>query len=255
MSLPDDQEQTSNPEVQETVVLSEFDRIIGALFDPKEAFADIAVRPVRWWVPLLILTILAMIFLFAFTQQVGWETFFQQQMEIDSRLQELPADQQARILESQVRIVPYFAWGFGLISWPMVALVIAVAMLFLFNVLAGQQLAFRSIFAATCYAVLPVVFFYLTALVTMFIKDPVDFDLQNPIASNLAVFLNPAMDAAWLVSLAKSLDLFNFWVLILLASGMSAIGRRLTWGRAFGWILGGWIMLVTVKVGFSWIFA
>lgn len=254
MNFPNPDESSKLPESQENQPLSEFDRIISALFDPKEAFADIAVRPVRWWVPLLILTAMAMIFLFAFTQQVGWETFFQQQMETNPQLQQLPADQQARILESQVKIAPYIIWGIALVAPTILALVVAGAMLFLFNVLAGQQLIFRPVFAATCYAFLPGVLFYPAAVVTMYMKEPAEFYLENPIASNLAALLNPATNAAWLVSLARSFDLFTIWTLILLASGMSASGRRLTWGKAFRWILGGWMMLVVVKAAFNWIF-
>lgn len=232
--------------------LSEVDRLIGALFEPKEAFADIAARPHRWWVPLLILTALSLAFLFAFQQQVGWETFFQQQMETNPRLQQMSPEQQEQILDSQLRIVPYSSYGLGLFSWPVLALLTAAIWVFVFNVLAGQQLPFRTIFSVTCYGYLPFALFYPAAVVIMFLKEPADFYLDNPLASNLGALFDPANSAAWLVSLGRSLDLFTLWCLFLFATGLAAAGRRLRRGRALGWVFGAWTGFLLVKTGLSW---
>jgi hypothetical protein len=65
-----------------------------------------------------------------------------------------------------------------------VALAVAGSLLFVFNVLLGTQLSFRQMFALTNYGLLPQAVGVLLAIVVLFLKDPAEFDLQNPVASN-----------------------------------------------------------------------
>lgn len=44
-------------------------------------------------------------------------------------------------------------------------------------------------------------------------------DLDNPLAANVGAIL-PDDSAKWLMALGKSIDLFSFWTLILLAIGV-----------------------------------
>jgi len=233
--------------------LSEFDRLIGVLFEPGETFKDVVARPARWWVPLLILTLLGLTFLLVFEQRVGWEIFFRQQFDTNPRLQTMSLEQQERILERQLGFSDY-SLVVGILSWTLITLLLAAILLFVFNILMGQHMDFSAVYSVTCYGLLPYVFFYLAALVTMFLKEPRDFYLDHPIASNLGIFLNPAADPLWLVSLASSVDFFNLWCLVLFASGMAAAGRRLAWGRAFGWVLGASAVFLLLRSGVFWVF-
>lgn len=262
MSSPDSPTPLPVPEAQNSPLPSEsppapmghFDRLFGALFDPKPAFADIAARPRGWWVPLLVLIVLSAIFLGAFSERVGWERFLRQQFASNERIQQIPVERQEEILQQQLAIVPYFAYV-GAILGPIIqALVIAGVMLFVFNVMLGNQIRFLQSFSLTCYALLPNAVKAVVMLPVLFLKAPRDFDLQNPIASNLGVFLSPDTFPAWIISLGNSLDAFNLWSLALLAVGFSAAGRRLSWGRALGWILAAWSLYLIAKVGGVWIF-
>lgn len=91
--------------------------------------------------------------------------------------------------------------------------------------------------------------------VILFLKAPADFDVTNPVASNIGAFLDPNTVPHWLVSVATSVDVFNLWMVLVLATGFSAAGRRLPWGRAFGWVLATWILWLVVKGGGAWIFS
>ena len=234
--------------------MGELDRLVGVLFDPKPVFADIATKP-RWWIPLILLTVLIVSFTFAFSKRVGWEGFMRQELEMSSRTRNLPAEQKERILEQQMRFVPIFAQVQAGLAFGLIALVVAAVFLFVFNILAGAELGFKAAWGVTCYAFLPQVFGILLAIAVLFLKDPADFDLRNPVASNLAAFLDPSTTPAWLFGLAASLDIFVVWVLLLLATGFSAAARKLSWWRSLTWVTASWIVWVAVKCGWIWIWS
>src|SRR3990167_6434826 len=100
--------------------LGHFDRLAGVLFDPAPAFADVAARPAGWWLPLLLLTIITVGFIFAFTERVGWERFMRQQLEQSSRTQQMPVEQREEVLRQQLRFVPIFSHIQGALAWPLI---------------------------------------------------------------------------------------------------------------------------------------
>lgn len=234
--------------------MSETDRLIGVLFDPKPAFADVAARP-RWWVPLILFAVLGVGFTYAFTQRVGWERFMRQQLESNTRIQQLSAEQREQLIGQQARFAPIFGYVGGVLAWPVITLVSAGAFLFVFNVLLGSQLTFRSVFGVTCYGVLPHFLGGLLAVVVMFLKEPADFDLQNPLATNIGAFLDPNTAPPWLISLGSSIDIFTIWTLVLLATGFAVAARKLAWSKAFTWVVVTWGLWLVVKTGWVWIFS
>jgi hypothetical protein len=60
-------------------------RISGVLLDPKKAFADIAAKP-SWIVPLVLTIVLGLAFVYIFTTKVGWDRYFHQMAETNSRM-------------------------------------------------------------------------------------------------------------------------------------------------------------------------
>lgn len=234
--------------------MSEFDRLIGVLFDPKPAFADVVARP-RWWVPLVLLIVLSVGYIFAFTQHVGWEGFMREKIETSPRTQQMSAEQREQIIQQQLRWAPTIGYVFGGLSWVVITLVVAGAFLFVFNLLLGAQLSFRPVFGVTCYSMLPFALATLLAGAVMFLKEPAQFDLENPLASNLGAFLDPTTAPAWLLSLGRSIDLFNIWVLLLLASGLSAAARKVSWSKALTWVVATWVVWLVVKSGWAWIWS
>lgn len=229
-------------------------RLGGVLFDPKPAFADIAARPTGWWVPLVLLSVISVGFILTFNQRVGWERFFRQQFEQNPRTREMSAEQREQVLRQQLAVVPIFAPISSALAYPVISLAVAGAFLFVFNILAGSQLTFRSVFAVTCYGYLPFGVAGLLAVALMLVQSPQDFDLQNPVASNLGIFFDPG-ESPVSFALATTIDAFSVWVLLLLATGFSAAGRRLAWGKAFTWVVITWALYVAVKVGWVWVWS
>ncbi|MFQ5777394.1 MAG: Yip1 family protein [Terriglobia bacterium] len=234
--------------------MSEIDRLIGVLFDPKPAFADVAARP-RWWVPLILLGVLALGFTYAYTQRVGWERFMRQQLESSPQVQQMSAEQREQMIQQQTRFAPVVGYVFGVLGWPFITLVSAGAFLLVFNVMLGTRLSFRAIYGVTCYGMLPHFLAGVLAVVVMFLKDPADFDLENPLATNIGAFLDPNTVPRWLISLGSSIDVFTIWSLVLLATGLSVAARKLAWSKAFTWVVAVWGFWLVVKTGWVWIFS
>ena len=133
--------------------------------------------------------------------------------------------------------------------------VVALAMWGAYNLLGGANTNFSTAFAITSHAAIVGVVSSILFLVILYLKPPGTVDLENPLASNLAAFL-PEDAAKWLVALLKSIDIFSFWTLILLAIGFGATNRKkLRGSKAFTIAFSIWAVYVVCHVGGVWIFS
>jgi hypothetical protein len=230
--------------------MGELARLTGVVWSPGLAFRDVAARP-RWWPPLVILVLASLIFTYSFTQRVGWERFFRQQAETNSRMRDMPADQKEQTIAMQIRVGPGFAYGGIALGFPFMAAVTAGVFLFLFRTVFGAELSFRQAFAIVCYSWIPLLFGSIMALAVMLLKNPEEFDLNYPTLTNIGAFLEPASTPKWLLSLGTSIDIFTMWTLVLLATGLAAAGRKISFGSSFACVIGTWAVYVLVKMGWA----
>ncbi|MGH9787631.1 MAG: YIP1 family protein [Candidatus Acidiferrales bacterium] len=240
-----------NQQQVSTEPMGELGRLGGVLFDPKPAFADIVQRP-RWWVPLALLAALSVIFITLFSQRVGWEQVVRKAIESNPQtLERIPADRREDVIRQQAGISRTVGYVFSVLGMPLFALVLTGVFLFVFNLLAGaSDVRFQPAFAVVCYSLLPFGVRGVLAGVMMYVQSPAEFDIQNPVMSNLAAVLDPNTTPAWLLAVLRSADLFNLWVVLLIATGFSVLARKMPWGRAFGWVLGAWLVWLLL-VGFG----
>lgn len=233
--------------------MGETQRLIGIFWEPRPVYENLASRP-RWWVPLVLLTVLALVYIGTFSRVVGWDTFIRQQFETNPRLQQLSPDQRAQAMEMQVKIGSRLAYVGGALGMTVSTLVIAGILLGAFNLLGGASLTFKQAFSVTCYSFLPTALSTVLALIVMLFKNPEDFDLQNPLVLNVGAFLDPATTSKGLHSFATSLDLFSFWVILLLALGMCVAARRLSYAKSLMLVLVPWAVYVAAKSGWAALF-
>lgn len=233
--------------------MGEFARLAGVLTDPKPAFADILIRP-RWWVPLVLAVVLTIVYTAAFSQRVGWERYMRHVIDTNPRTQSLSVEQRERIVEQQTRVAGTFGYAGAALALPVMALVVAGVLLFVFKLVMDAQLAFRQVFAVTCYSFMTSVVAVALSILVMFLKNPDDFDLQDPLGAHLGVLLDPQTTPKWLVSLGTSLDLFTLWMILLLATGLYVAARKLSWGKSLAGVLAPWGVWVVVKAAWSAIF-
>jgi hypothetical protein len=226
--------------------MSEAGRITGVYIDPKPAFADIAARP-RWYVPLILMMVAGLAFTFSFTSRIGWRGYIAKTMENNPRARDLPAEQRELQINTGAKIAPIFGYAYSLVGIPVVALIVAAVMLLMCKMI-GAPLQFKQMFAISAYAMLPGLLFTILAIVVMFLKNPEDFNLQNPLFFNIGAAMEPPPNTGkFLYSLASSIDLFTFWTILLLATGISVAARKVPFSKAVIAVATPWIIWVLVK--------
>lgn len=225
-------------------------RMLGALFSPRKTFESIARRP-TWLPPVILACLLALVVVALFSHRVGWRSYLDKQVANSSRFQQLPADQQQRTMEAQLKWTPRVAYAEVIIAPFAGALVLAGIFLGVLNGLGGTRFNFKTSLGIVSYSWMPNVISGLLGIVVLLVKDPATIDLQNLVASNAGAFLADN-SPKWLVAMLTPVDLFSFWVMILLGIGYSAAApKKLSFMKAFSWIFSLWVVYVLVRVGLT----
>jgi hypothetical protein len=164
-------------------------------------------------------------------------------------------EQKEQRIEGGAKFSPPFTYAIGLLGPIIFVLVVALAMWGAYNLLGGANTNFPTAFAITSHGALTGVVSSILFLMILYLKPPGTVDLENPVATNIAAFL-PEDSAKWLVALLKSIDIFTFWTLILLAIGFAATNpKKLRGSKAFTIAFSVWAVYVVCRVGGAWIFS
>jgi Yip1 domain len=225
-------------------------RMVGALFSPRKTFESIARRP-TWLPPVILACLLALVVVALFSHRVGWRSYLDKQVANSSRFQQLSAEQQQRTMEAQLKWTPRVAYAEVIIAPFAGALALAGIFLGVLNGLGGTRFNFKTSLGIVSYSWMPNVISGLLGIVVLLVKDPATIDLQNLVASNAGAFLADN-SPKWLVAMLTPVDLFSFWVMILLAIGYSAAApKKLSFAKAFAWIFSLWVVYVLVRTGLT----
>jgi hypothetical protein len=234
--------------------LSPVARIIGVFFSPKSTFQDIVRKP-SWMLPILLTTILSILVSVAINQRINWREFMSQQIEKSPRAAQMSAEQKQQQIEGGAKFTPPFTYAIGVLGPIVITLIITLVMWGAYSLFGGASTNFTTAFSITAHA-------FLTGLVSsplfiliLYLKPYGTADLDNPVAANLAAFL-PDESAKWLVALCKSIDLFTFWTLILLAIGFAAVNpKKLKGAKPFTIAFIVWAVFVVCRIGWAFIFS
>jgi Yip1 domain len=230
--------------------MSELGRLSGVLFEPSAAFRDISTHT-RWWPPLAIIAVLSLGFIFMFSQRVGFDRFVRQQMDLNPKIQQMDAAQREQALAVSMKITPVIVYVAAVAALPVITLIVSAVFLLIFRTFLGAAVTFGQVFAVCCYALVPYILSSIMSFAVLMLKDPDQFDLQNPSPTNIAAFLDVTSTPKWEYSLATSIDVFTFWVLVLLATGLSVASRKISWATSLTWVVGSWALWVALKVGLA----
>jgi hypothetical protein len=196
-----------------------------------------------------VLVVLAAVgFYVAYGQHVGFERFLQQQMETNPRVQQqmsqIPAEKRDQAIAMQAKFTGIGYYAGTAIVMPIV-FVISAALTLAFSAMMSAGLRFKQVFGIVTHGALPQVIKMILATVVLFLKNPNDFDLTNPLAFNAAAFMDPQTSSKFLRTFAIAFDAFALWGVILVAIGLkAAAGRRLSFGGALFAALGPTLLFV-----------
>jgi hypothetical protein len=232
-----------------------FSRITGVFFEPGKTFEDIGRRP-SWFVPLLLAILSGLAFYTAYGQHVGWARFVNQQMATNPRVQQamaqVPPDQLESRMAMQAKItgISYYVSMFVVI--PIVMLISSAVLLGLTSMMSAG-LRYKQIFAIVCFAGLPMVIRNLLSLVVVFLKNPDDFNLTNPLAFNVAAFMDPLTSSKFLYTLGTMFDVFAIWTILLTGIGLSAAAgkKKLSFGGGLFAAATPWVVFGLLAAGMT----
>jgi len=233
--------------------MSELALVTGVFFNPGKTFADLGRRP-RWFVPLLLVVLATVAYVYTVSQHIGWERVVRRSMETNARVQSLTTEQREQAVERGAKFGAIFGYAGAVLGVPISVALIA-AVLLLTSRMMGSQLTYRQLFAINSYAALTGLVFIGLSAVVLFLVPPDNYDIQNPVAFNIGAYLDPQSTPKAIYSLAASMDLFAFWRITLLAIGISAASSRtVSFGKGLAAVALPWSLLVAVKMGWAAIF-
>lgn len=230
------------PAPDPTPGLSEPVRIIDAFVAPSKTFTDIR-RNAWWWGPVVLSILVSVFYVAMVDQKIGFRTVFENTLKLQpknaDRIDKMEPDKREEAMQLQAKITGYVSWGFGAIG--IIYLVVVALILFVtFKFGFGSDLTVSRTIAVVMYASLPLTLKSLltAALVAAGVVGE-GFTFQNPIATNLASFLDPAGNK-FLYGIGTNLDVFYIWALVLTAIGLSyasSLKRQSAYLGVFGWAL------------------
>jgi hypothetical protein len=139
---------------------------------------------------------------------------------------------------------------------PIYYLIVGGMLLGIVRGIMSAPVRFKQVFAIMCYASLPGLIFTVLAITVMLLKNPDDFNLQNPLVFNPGAFMDPQSTSKFLHSIASSLDLFTVWTILLIAVGLKAAGgRKLSFGGSLAAVALPWAIWVLVRASLAGLFS
>lgn len=238
----------------EAEALSPLGRVIGVFFSPKRTFEDIVRKP-SWVLPILLTTVLSVISVVALNQRMNWHDYILQQMDKNPRAAQLSADQKQRQAEMGVKFTVAIVYASGFLVPICFALIVGLVMWGAYNLLAGAGARFSQAFSILAHAGLVGIVSTPLFLLVLFLRPPGTVDPENPLATNLAALLTED-SAKWLFALCKSIDVFSFWILILVAIGFAAVNpRKLQGAKPYTIAFTVWAAYVVCRVGWAFAFS
>lgn len=207
--------------------LSEGARIINTFIAPSKTFTDLR-RNAAWWAPWLLISIVSLAFIYTIGKQVGFEQISKTQIAHSKRAEQfdkLPADQQAQQLRLSVKIFQVFAYGTPVLIL-FLSLISTVALWATFKVGFSAETTFGQAYAIGMYAGLPGIIGAILGIISLFAGvNPEGFDINNPVGTNLAYYLDPDTTGKFIRGMASSLDVLIIWSIVLIGIGYASTSK------------------------------
>ncbi len=243
-------EETTGANQPEPAPQGAVSRAIGALISPRATFESIAERP-SWAFPLVVTIVVGLLFVFSFSQRIGWRTVLEKQLETNSAFNSLSPQQQQQQIDRVVQFAPIAAYASSTVGSVIILLIVAALYLGVFNIVFGTGIKFKQAFGVSVHAYLPLAVKSLVGVLIVWVRPLEGVSLQKLVMSNVGAFL-PSSSPAWLITFGSLLDIFIFWTLVLLGIGFAAAsGKKLKVGAALTVICVVWFIFVIGIVGLT----
>jgi hypothetical protein len=217
--------------------LSEPARLVNVFIAPRKTFLDI-LRNDRWWVPLVLLSIFSVSFFVMVDKKIGFEQLSRKMMETNQQFQDQPAAQQERTI-SFVSAIVKFTGYFSPILILLNACIITLVLWGTFNFGMAAEIPFTKALATVFYGFLPSLVTSVLAMASLGLGNPEGFNLQNPVGTNPAYFLDAQTTSKFVYAALTAFDVISLWMVAVMGLGFAVISRgKVKVGAAIGTVAG-----------------
>lgn len=225
--------------------LTQVERVTNTFAAPSKTFFDIF-RSKSWWLPFVLIALVGYAFSGVVLARIGVTPMVEHalQQRAEKTGQQMAPEQVATATKVTAAIFKA-SFAAAPIIFLLAAVIFTVLIWLGFNFILGGKASFSGMFAVSIYASLPSIVKSLLTIVTILFTTNDNFDIQNPIGTNIGYFLGP--DASpFLKSLLTSLDLFSIWMLALFALG-GAIQAKVKPRTGFLLVFGAWLAYALIR--------
>jgi len=231
--------------------MSAVSRLTGVFFEPKKTFEDIAARPSAL-LPMILVIVCAIVYSVTLSQHIGFDRLMRHQFENNQRMQQMSPEQREQAVGMATKFAQVAAYVGPVIGVPIYYLILSALLLGIAGGIMSAGVKFKQVFAIVAYAGLPGVIFSILAIAVVFLKNPDDFNMENPLAFNPAAFMDPLTSSKFVYAIASSIDLFAIWTLLLTATGLkAAAGKKLSFGGALFCVFLPWVIFTLIKASLA----
>ncbi|MGE5204622.1 MAG: YIP1 family protein [Chlamydiota bacterium] len=202
--------------------LSEAQRILNTFVAPNKTFTDLR-RNSRWWAPWIVVALATLAFIYVIDQKVGFAQVAHNLIANSSRveqIEQMPPDQRAQQYDRVARFTRVTAYASPLTAL-LVYVIVAAVLMATFRFGAGAEVEYKTSLAIVTYSALPFAISALLGILSLGAgANAESFNLNNPVASNPAYFMDMASNK-FFYTLASALDVFTIWSIVLMAVGFA----------------------------------
>lgn len=231
--------------------LSAVQRITSIFTAPSKVFGEIKAGRTSWWLPLVVLSLVAYLFLAAVQLKIGFQQVAENAIHFDTKAEARLATAPPEAREQAVKIstiTTQVIMAASPVFLLIVALVVSGVLLATINFVFGGKAKFKQMYSVWFYANLPSLIKTLLGVVVIFAGTaPDSFNIKNFAPTNVAAFLNPLETHPALYALLTSLDVITIWSLALMSIGFATVAgvkRSSGYIAVFGW----WAIVVLASV-------
>ena len=215
---------------QEVAPLSEGARIINTFIAPSKTFADLGARAKwsSWIVPWVIASVVGILFAYAVGEKVTFakaaDNVMQTRPKQYDRIQAMKPEDRDQTMLGIEKQTKSGAYSFPVVDI-IIMLIVTTALFASFTFILNAKVSFKLVLAIVAYAGLPGAVKFLLATVTLFAgMSPDNFNIQNPLATNLGMLFN-GVENPVLYTAASFIDIFAIWTLVLTAIGFTCVSK------------------------------
>jgi hypothetical protein len=175
-------------------------------------------------------------------RQIGFEQISRNEIAHSSRADQfdkLPADQQTKQISTTATFIRYLSYALPVTILFYFAIT-TVVLWATFKFAAGAGTSFKTAYAIVFYASLPGIISAILGTISMYAGvNPEGFNINNPVATNPAYFMDPASNKL-AYGMASALDVFSIWTIVLMGIGFSCtskVKRSTAIAMVAGWYL------------------